>query len=255
MEEEDVRVLDDRFPTTFNNYDRESNHTILTPNSPCPVLLGIRGNASEDLPEALASLRSERVERWLLFETNQGTDEHLVPQRVADLRPHTSAIVRGVVAQQPTSVPGGHVVFPLDDGDVVECIAYEPTKSFRRVVKQLRPGDETRAFGSVREEPRSVNLEKLEVLHLARPTIKVANPKCPACSKAMKSTGRGKGYRCRRCGTRLPPEAAVFRTLERSIEERFYEPPISARRHLSKPLSRMSGDTQRRVPTTPSAAP
>ncbi len=255
VEKEDVMALDDRFPTTFNNYDPESNHTVLAPNSPCPVLLGIRGDVAEVLPEALASLRSERIERWLLFETNQGTDEHLVPQSVKNLRPHTSAVVRGIVVRPPATVPGGHVVFPLDDGDVVDCVAYEPTKSFRRVVHQLRPGDEMKAYGSVREEPRSVNLEKLEILRLARLTIKVANPKCPSCAKSMKSIGREKGFRCRRCSTRLPPEAAVFRTLDRSLEERFYEPPASARRHLSKPLSRMTNVFQRRAPTTLSVAP
>lgn len=239
VDEEDVRALDERFPTTFNNYDVESRHVVLAPRSPCPVLLGIRGEVADDLPDALATVQTEEVDRWLLFETNQGTDEHLVPRDAGELRPHTSAIVRGLVGSSPVTWPGGHVVVPLTDGGKVDCVAYEPTKSFRKIVVELWPGDEVRAYGSVRKEPRSINLEKLEVLHLSHRPIKVANPKCPDCSKSMKSTGVNGGFRCRRCGTRLPFEAAEFRAPERYIQERFYEPPVSARRHLSKPLSRM----------------
>ncbi len=241
VEEADVRALDRRFPTTFNNYDPESHHVVLTPNSPCPVLLGIRGDVADDLPKALATLRSEDLDRWLLFETNQGTDEHLIPQTIGNLRPHTSAIVRGVVGSYPVSRPGGHVVFPLTNGGAVDCVAYEPTKSFRRIVSELCPEDELRAYGSVRDKPRSINLEKLEVLRLSDHTVKVANPRCPDCAKSMKSVGKDRGFRCRRCGVRLPFKSAEFRPLGRRIREGFYEPPISARRHLSKPLRRMGG--------------
>ncbi len=239
VDEGDVRELDARFPTTFNNYDIESRHVVLAPRSPCPVLLGIRGYVAGDLPVALATLRTEEVDRWLLFETNQGTDEHLVPRDPCELKPHTSAIVRGLVGGSPVTWPGGHVVVPLTNGGEVDCVAYEPTKSFRKVVLELSPGDEVRAYGSVRNEPRSLNLEKLEVLQLSGRRIKVANPKCPDCSKSMKSTGASGGFRCRRCGTKLPYEAAELRVPERNIEVGLYEPPVSARRHLSKPLSRM----------------
>ncbi len=239
VDEGDVRELDARFPSTFNNYDVESRHVVLAPRSPCPVLLGIRGDVAGDLPVALATLRTEEVGRWLLFETNQGTDEHLVPRDPCELKPHTSAIVRGLVGGSPVTRPGGHVVVPLTNGGEVDCVAYEPTKSFRKVVLELSPGDEVRAYGSVRSEPRSLNLEKLEVLHLSSRRIKVANPKCPDCSKSMKSTGASGGFRCRRCGTKLPYEAAELRVPERNIEVGLYEPPVSARRHLSKPLGRM----------------
>lgn len=239
VDEEDARALDERFPSTFNNYDFETGHVALAPHSPCPVLLGIRGDSVEDLPKALSTVRTEEVDRWLLFETNQGTDEHLVRHAAAELRPHTSAILRGVVGSNPVTMSGGHVVFGLTDGGEVDCVAYEPTKSFRKVVSSLRPGDEVKAYGSIRDEPRSLNLEKIEVLRLSHNPVKVANPRCPECSKSMKSTGRGGGFRCRGCGVKLPYAAAEFRVPDRSVEEGYYEPPVSARRHLSKPLSRM----------------
>ncbi|MFQ5837757.1 MAG: DUF1743 domain-containing protein [Thermoplasmata archaeon] len=248
IREEDVMSLDERFPTTFNNYDFENRHMAVAPRSPCPVLMGIRGDVPGDLPKALMSVQSEPVERWMLFETNQGTDDHLVRRRVRDLKPHVSAILEGVVLERPSFVPGGHIVFPLDDGDPIDCVAYEPSKAFRRVVHDLRPGDRLRAYGSLRDAPRSLNLEKLEVLRLSSEVVKVRNPRCPACGRAMKSAGREAGFRCRRCGTRAGVEAASFEAVRRRIAEGLYEPPVAARRHLSKPIKRILASKASQLP-------
>ncbi|MFQ5986021.1 MAG: DUF1743 domain-containing protein [Thermoplasmata archaeon] len=234
----DVAGLDGRFPRTFNNYDAEVGHVAIAPRSPCPVLLGIRGEQPAELPLALATLRGEPLDRWLVFETNQGTDDHLVDRRVEELRPHTSAILEGRVGDPPRSVRGGHVVFSLHDGAEVDCLAYEPSKSFRRVVRRLRPRDRIRVCGSVRTEPLAINLERLEVLDLAVDSVKLENPRCPRCARSMKSAGRGAGYRCRRCGIRAAAEEARWVPLGRGLLRGSYEPPVSARRHLSKPLKR-----------------
>lgn len=239
VEPSDVRALDRRFPTTFHNHDPETGHLAVVPRSPCPVLLGIRGEDPRELPAALESVRSEPVERWLLFETNQATGDHLVRRDLEALRPHLSAVVEGRVLAVPRTLPGGHVVFPLGDGGTaVDCVAYEPSKSFRRTIRALLPGDRVRASGGVRAEPRSLNLEKLEVLALRPAVAKVANPPCPACGRSMKSLGRGAGYRCRRCGTRAGPHAATHAPVVRSLAPGAYEPPVSARRHLHRPRRR-----------------
>ncbi len=44
-------------------------------------------------------------------------------------------------------------------------MAYEPTKNFRQVVRQLVPGDEVIAFGSFKKG--SINLEKIRIVTLA----------------------------------------------------------------------------------------
>lgn len=238
--EADVAALEDRFPRTFNNYDAEAHHPTIAPRSPCPVLFGIRGEGPEELPAALATVRGEPLERWLVFETNQGTDDHLQFRAAEDLRPHTAATLEGRVQEPPRSLRGGHVVLSLRERISVACVAYEPSKSFREVVRALRPGDRVRVSGSVRRVPRSLNLEKLEVLELAEEIFKVANPRCVSCGKSMKSVGRGGGYRCRRCGTRKEAGAALFTRAKRNLIRGFYEPPVSARRHLSKPLKRMT---------------
>lgn len=238
LDENSIIQMDKRFVTTFNNYDYQNRRVAIAPESPCPVLYGIRGEKPEDLVMAMRTLRTEKSDRWVVFLTNQGTDEHLVRRRISELKPFTSAICKGEVVALPTQIRGGHVILRISDGKgEIDCTAYEPTKQFRHTVEKLRVGDKVVIYGSVRKSPRTINIEKLRVLSLISPIEKVSNPDCPLCGKKMKSAGAHAGYRCKQCGTHAGEDAAVFR--ERSIIPGFYEPPVSARRHLSKPLKRM----------------
>ncbi len=106
-------------------------------------------------------------------------------------------------------------------------------------MRGLRPGDRVQVWGSVRDEPRSLNLERIRILALAEDVVKVANPLCPECGKRMKSLGRAKGYRCRNDRCRLPAGAAIARRNERRVALGVYEPPACARRHLAMPLKRL----------------
>jgi len=237
IDPESVREMDRDFPSTFNNYDFENDRVVLAPRSPCPVLFGIRGDEPSDLPGAMASLRTEPLERWLIFETNQGTDDHVVTSS----KPKVGETVQvtGRVTSPGRTLVGGHVVFRIDRIDVT---AYEPSKQFRRVVRRLAVNDRVRAVGAIREHPRSLNLEKIEVLSLAAMSRKVANPLCVDCGKRAKSFGRGAGFRCARCGARFPIEAAPTVPVPRRLTLGWYEPPPGSRRHLSKPLKRMERD-------------
>jgi tRNA(Ile2)-agmatinylcytidine synthase len=131
-------------------------------------------------------------------------------------------------------------MLPDRSEQVLDLAAYEPSKSFREVVRGLRPGDMVRAIGELRAVPRTLNLEKLEVLDLADVTVKTANPNCPKCHKSMQSLGRNAGYRCKVCGDKRPATAETRTVEERTLGLGWYEPPVSARRHLSKPLKRTS---------------
>jgi tRNA(Ile2)-agmatinylcytidine synthase len=230
------------YPQTFDNVDRESGEIRITPHTPCPVLYGIRGESPEVLLRAHRLLRTlEPVERIVIYKTNQGTDEHLRRCRVSEIRPYTSVILEGRVAGDPRVIPGGHVIFTLEDETGrVDCAAYEPTRRFREVVKALRRGDRVRVCGGVREEPgipRTINLEKLSVLELA-PLLKRRNPLCPRCGKSLKSEGRGKGYSCKRCGAHFPQAKPELLPVERKVERGTFEVPPRCRRHLAKPLVR-----------------
>ena len=227
-------------PYTFDNVDYEAGEIRIAPHTPCPVLLGIRGVDPEVLRRAFRMLRiGEPVEMVTIFETNQGTDVHLRPARIAQLRDGMSAIVTGKVLEKPRFEVGGHVFFKLGDGTgELTCAAYEPTKGFRNMVAKLLPGDEVTVYGAVKLKPQglTLNLEKIHVRRLVEAVVK-RPPRCPRCGRRMESAGAGKGYRCRKCKVRLGPEAVEIIKLPREVATGFYEVPPSARRHLAKPLS------------------
>jgi tRNA(Ile2)-agmatinylcytidine synthase len=234
-----VVAMDQAFPSTFDSYDAETGALTMVPSSPCPVLFGIRGTEPGDLPRALEVLKGEDRAGWLLFASNQGTDDHLVPRLLDEVAPFESVAVRGTVVGTPRTIPGGHVLFDISEGGRrLDVAAYEPTKGFRNRVRDLLPGDVIVACGSVRDAPRTLNLEKFALLSLGAPVevVKVGNPRCPGCGKSMKSIGAAAGYRCIRCGTRAAESAAVEEQRPRGIAKGWYEVPTGARRHLARPL-------------------
>ena len=229
--------MNESFPSTFDNYDYENKHNRLKPNSPCPILYGIRGENVDDLIKASSKIISEKVDGCIIFETNQGTDDHLQNKAIDEIKPYQSVITRGHVSKPPVTIKGGHVIFSIKDSfGEIDCAAYEPTKQFRNIVRKLIPGDELEVYGGVREEPLTVNLEKINIKNLVKQVEKVENPVCPKCSKHMKSKGKNQGYKCIICGTKN--NNPLIKETRRKIKTGYYEVPVCARRHLSKPLKR-----------------
>jgi len=240
LESASVKDMDQAFVSTFNNYDYDCNRIVIAPHSPCPILFGIRGDDPGVLPGAMRTIKGESPAGWIVFETNQGTDDHVLP--LTTLEPRTTVRVDRQVTGLPRTIRGGHVVVGMNG---LEATAYEPSKAFRSVVRALRPGDRVRLIGAIREEPRTLNIEKLQVLSLIEESRKLANPLCPKCGKRAKSMGRQVGFRCSRCGQDFPRSAAVVERVKRPLEPRWYEPPVGSRRHLSKPLSRRPRRSER----------
>ncbi len=236
LDRESVYRMDEAtYPDTWDNVDLRNKVVVFSPHTPDPVLYGIRGNSPEVLLKAQKMLVTEPVERSRIFITNQGTDMHLLDAKISGVRNDRSYILRGFVCEEPSAIEGGHVFFGIEQAGVsINCAAFEPTKNFRETVKQLIKGDEVRAFGSVKND--TVNLEKLEVVKLAE-LIKATPPKCPVCGKSMESVGKGKGYRCRKCGTKRASPA--YEKVKRGLETGLYEVPPSARRHLAKQIIRI----------------
>lgn len=240
VEAASVRKLSETFPETFHSYDPRTRRVLVTPHTRCPILVGIRARLPDRLPDALRSLRTERVVRWMVFQSNQGTGDHVQPGSAGFATPGTSPLVRGFVQAPARNLRGGHVLFPVQDRTgVLSCVAFEPTKTLPSVARQLLPGDEVEVWGSLpAETPRSpiLKLEGLRVLR-ARPVRKPGgNPMCPSCRTIRThSRGQGKGFRCPRCGQGLPPEARGGPLRPRRHLEGTYLPTPSARRHLSPP--------------------
>lgn len=228
------------FPSTFDSFDETNDEVVAVPSSPCPVLVGLRGERADDLPLALARVRGEAPREWTLFETNQATDDHLADLAAADARPFRSARMRGRILEAPWR-DGGHVFARFgDDAGEVTLAAYAPTLGFRDVLAAMRMGDEAVACGGLHAAPAggvTLALEKLRLDTLVAQREKVANPRC--CLRAMQSAGREAGYRCLACGSKATRSAATWRDVPREARRGWHEVPASARRHLAKPLRRL----------------
>lgn len=239
-----LQMVDRMGNRVFSNVDPTDGRLLIEPHGPDPVIFGIRGEAAEDVREAANLVKSgQAVDRWMIFRSNQGTGEHLrYTTRIEDLRPYMASIVHGFVESRPKIIGGGHVVFGIRDGKQrIDCAAYEPTRSFRNVIKALRIDDEVKIHASVRPSSRThgltLNIEGLEIVKIVK-EIRSLNPICPHCLKRMKSAGINKGYKCFKCGFKDRTAVKIETQIERNLEEGLYLPPPSAQRHLTRPSAR-----------------
>ncbi len=227
-----VRRAATRLSELFLCYDRATRRLLVAPHTPCPILYGIRATTPRAAVRGRALVRSEAVDRWMLFRTNQGTGDHLGPPTRA-IGPLRSGAVEGRVVSVPVAGPGGHVQFDVGGRDdrPVPCVAFEPTKTLPRVAASLVVGDRVRVWGS-RGTARPIRLEGIQLLRAVE-RVTVTAPTCPRCGRVGRSKGRMRGYQCPGCGRRWPPEAAERRVRPPRWGPGVYLPTESARRHLS----------------------
>lgn len=223
------------YPLTWDTVDYHNKRIVFAPHSADPVLFGIRGDDIGAINLAFQTIISEPCERMVMYMTNQGTDAHILCSEISEVKNNQSYRLRGRVREIPRVIEGGHLFFSIQSHDGrIDCAAFEPTKNFREIIKNIVPGDLIEVYGAVKD--KTLNLEKLEVLELAEQIISQA-PICPYCGRRMKSAGKNQGYRCREC--RLKSMHKEEKTAFRDLETGFYEVPPCARRHLSKQLVRV----------------
>lgn len=227
------------YPQTFENIDFEQNYAAIEPHTPCPVLYGIRGNNPEILEKAHSIVIShEKIQGYQIFKTNQHTDMHIQEGvLIKDMKNYSCYKFRCNVIEDPHDIRGGHVFFKVSDGSgEIECAAFEPTKSFRNIIRKLHVDDELEIYGGINENG-TLNIEKIKILSLAE-IYTTTNPLC-SCGKRMKSAGKNKGFKCPKCGNKLRNSQKIKQVSKREgIDVGFYEVPTEARRHLSKPIIR-----------------
>ena len=171
------------YPDTWDTVDLANDVTVFSPHSACPVLFGIRGDDVDAIKVAFKMIKSEAIGRCILFKTNQGTDAHILHEKIASAKNGCSYVFGGTVVKQPHSIQGGHVFFTIaENGHKIDCAAYEPTKKFRDVIRQLCVGDEVLVYGSVKDQ--TINLEKIKISSLKDQFV-VSNPPCPKCHKTL----------------------------------------------------------------------
>jgi tRNA(Ile2)-agmatinylcytidine synthase len=234
VDAESVRSAQRTQPDLFLCDDPRTRRMLVAPHTACPILYGLRGTLPRGPLAARRAVRSEPVDRWVLFRTNQASGDHLVRRPVSELAEFRSAVVTGTVGSIPEVLAGGHVRFSVSDvdGASVTCLAFEPTKTLPAVARTLVPGDRLRIWGSRHRDP-PFHLEGIEILRLEPRRGRPRPPRCPSCQRTAHSLGRLRGYRCPTCHRRWPPEAAAAPETPPEFPAGVYHPTPSARRHLA----------------------
>jgi len=234
VDAESVRAAARREPALFLCHDPRTRRLMVAPHTPCPILFGLRSRTLEGALRARPWIRSEPVDRWLMFRTNQATGDHLRGNRPEPLAPYTPSRLRGFVAERPVSLRGGHVALSLvlPSGTVVACRVFEPTKTLPPVARELGPGDEVEFWGGTGPDPL-YRVEGIRVRHWGPGLRQSVPPRCPNCRRRARSLGSARGYRCPGCHRRWPPESARRTPIPRTVALGTYHPTPSARRHLA----------------------
>ncbi|MEM4379836.1 MAG: tRNA(Ile)(2)-agmatinylcytidine synthase [Thermoplasmatales archaeon] len=233
VDDESAIYLERNYSDMFDSYDFENRYNAIRPSTKTPVLFGLRGTDPELLAKHRINVKSEPYRSYIIYMTNQGTDDHLVKRKISDSKIYQSSIIEGYLNDNPVHLRGGIVEFPVEDkSGIIVAVAMEPTKQFRSVISSLRKGDLVKVYGGI-TRPGYINVEKIQVKKIS--TVKIVLPPvCRKCGKKMESIGKNAGFRCRKCGSKSKYGIESFE--ERSISEGFYEVPIIARRHLARPL-------------------
>ncbi len=220
---------------SFANYDLLQGKLASSPGGPDPVLAGFRGRDPSCLGK-LSSLLCEEPAGWVLYRSNQHTGMPGEGPGSLNPRPYNYVRLKGVVKALPRESPGGHVFVDLETGwgDVTVAF-YRETGPLRDAARMLRPGDVIVVEGGVipRSKGPTLAVDVMYVEKLAGKIHYVA-PRCPRCGSRMKSMGRGKGYRCRKCGFRDPSASPIPIVSPRRLMSGRYTPSVSSARHLTR---------------------
>lgn len=236
---------DKNTPLSFSNYDYEHKQVMITPHGPDPVFCGIRGETPGAVIRMWELIKIfEPIQTSMIFRTNQHTQVHFPKLFLGhEISPHLSVIVRGSVVKKPCDYPGGHVIFTIkSENSLIDCAAYEPTKRFRKIIRELMEGDEILVYGGVRpasvKTPITINIEEIQIIKLVPIREKII-PKCPICGASVTSAGKNKGLKCKKCSYSSPKKKFNFKLRSRKIRTGMrYLIPVCAQRHLTKPISR-----------------
>jgi len=231
------------FPKTFNSFDESKNRVLIAPHGPDPVLFGVRGEDPDAVIKGASLVKSnEKFCGYMVFRSNQGTGDHLQNELdIENLKPFSSGYVTGKISKKPQTVLGGHVFFSISkNGTTIKCAVYKPTR-LTTIAEKMMKGDLVKIGGGIRKSSKKhkqvLNVEFLEILDLQKNVVLV-NPICKKCDKHMKSKGKNQGYQCSKCGNTSMTKTR--QEIPRQIKKQFYLPVVSAHRHLTRPMQRIS---------------
>ena len=223
---ESVKQMTEKYTHTILNRDPNSDRSLIAPNTPCPVLYGIRSECPEEVKNAHIFLQSnsenENCSSFQLWRTNQATGDHIEHQYVSKLK------------SNPKINKGGHALIEVDTispkNDVAILMAFEESGPLNKLANKLKK-DDVVGWQGLKSPSGEFHLERLKLIRGTPRDRK--RPKC-SCGGKLKSSGRNQPLRCEECNLKFP------RLWEgkKEIPQSWVEPNPSERRHLAKPLNR-----------------
>jgi len=240
-----VLNLDEAWSKTFANIDYETGRLLITPHGLDPVILGLRGESPSLLKKVYVNCIKvdEDVVGMIIFITNQGTFANYMftasDKCVATIDLYTQVCISGVI-KDINVIEGGHMNIKVEDhSSVIDVMIYEPSGRIKEFTSVLHKGDEITVYGGVKPKMKRYTVNT-QMIYLKRSYWHTAEstPICPKCGVSMASDGRGKGFKCKKCGYRIRID------LKLRIGINIYSPevllpPLRSIRHLTKPLKRI----------------
>ena len=216
-----VRLAEiDEDPNTFMSRDLRSNSVLISPRGNCPVLFGLRAKTFESAKKGceflVESNNTESIEGYVVFQTNQATDDHLGDEM--------SSVVDSIEIKKR-----GTVKILCDNGD--ELMAFAESGDVKILAQWLKSGDKVQ-YNGMKNEDSTIHLERLQVLSAAPDKHR---PKCSECDSTLKSMGKNQLLRCPKCRKKF---ADQWINIERNPPfSNWVQPPKDSMRHLSKPIT------------------
>ncbi|EWG07239.1 MAG: hypothetical protein ASUL_04581 [Candidatus Aramenus sulfurataquae] len=238
VDEKSVTYFDElTFPKTFANYDYVKRKSLITPHGKDPVLYGIRGTSVTHLLLGLEVVKTkEPISDAMIFKSNQGTDAHLI--RPGDKFYQT---FRGLCTVEKSEVRrGGDVVISCNE---LHMIVYKETGELNLAAQLLKQGDQVEIVGAVKpstELGKVIEAERIRVVSLN--AYEYRNPRCPKCGGPSESLGKGKGFRCKKCGYKFQGEKVKVE-IPRGLSLGTYQARYY--RHLTKPIFLELGEEEK----------
>lgn len=242
------KLILDEPQDTFANIDYETKRVLISPHGLDPVILGIRGENPEAVYEGMKRVNiEEEVEGWIIYVTNQATFENLRKKRICEIAPYTQVIIEGRVKDSPCTIPGGHVLFKVNDGTgEIDVMVYEPSGRLRKFIREIEKGDKLLVGGGVKINNGKLTVNTQIVILKERRISKERTPICPKCLRHMISLGQNKGYECKKCKYRISGQIKSLVTVFKKPKPEILEPPLRSIRHLTRPIQRIGIKNRRR---------
>lgn len=232
--EDCIRSFEEKeFPRIFFSYDYKKGKSIATPRGKDPVLLGIRGFSIEPLMK-VQDVTEERVEFSQIFLSNQHTGANF--KGLPWFRPYSSLEVEIIVKEVDKQGQDVIVEGVNDRGVLIHIVGYRETGVLNKSMRELRKGDRVIFYGALKPSSKLniiLEAEGMEILFLEEEKA-YHNPKCRNCGGSTESMGKGKGFRCKRCGQKFSYLTKDESKISRSLSLGIY---ITERpRHLTLPI-------------------